>query len=63
MKTVYTDRYGLRLWSCAFLTIWMGYKGIAKDQGWLQIVTILAATYCAYCTIIEIRRRRSAASE
>lgn len=63
MKTVYTDRYGLRLWAFAFLTIWMGYKGITEDQGWFQSFNIVAAIFWAYCTINEIRRRRSAASE
>lgn len=60
MKTVYTDRYAIRLWIFAFLTIWMGYKGIAEDQWWLQIVTVVVATFWAYSTIKEIRRRRTA---
>ena len=60
MKTIYTDRYAIRLWLFGFLTIWMGYKGLVGDKGWLQILSILAAAYSAYATFKEIKRRNDA---
>jgi hypothetical protein len=60
VKTVYTDRYAIRLWIFAFLTIWMGYKGLAEDTGWLQILSIMAAFFWAYSALKELRRRQKA---
>jgi hypothetical protein len=60
MKIIYTDRYALRLWAFAFLTIWMGYKGLANDTGWFQVATLFAAAISSYLAIKEFNRRRTA---
>jgi hypothetical protein len=58
--TIYTDRYAIRLWIFAFLSISMGYKGLMEDSGWLQILSIIAAAYWGYLVIKELRRRKNA---
>jgi hypothetical protein len=60
VKTIYTDRYAIRLWIFALLTISMGYKGLIEDSGWLQILSIIAASYWAYSAAKEFRRRKNA---
>ena len=60
MKTIYTDRYALRLWIWLFLAGWFLFNGVTPPFSWRSVIWLAGSAFWAWQAVKELKRRRGA---
>ncbi|HET9460154.1 MAG TPA: hypothetical protein VFO51_09265 [Sphingomicrobium sp.] len=59
MKTIYTDRYAVRVWIWLFLGAWFLFNALTPPADWRAAVWLAGSAFWFWLAFKEVARRRA----
>ena len=60
MKTIYTDRYAIRLWIWLLFGAWFLFSAITPPLNWKSAIWLVGSVVSFSLAVVEFKRRRDA---